>query len=165
MREYGAVLICFVVGGGFAAVVMAILRLVGPDARLARRGRMPDWWQRLTAWSRSRSLRVWCPNPATASLVTEQLQSEAGRRLSRLGVSIAAGPWSADVVVVESDDAGRLDEARAQAPQPVASIVLTDAADPDEFREALVALSAALRWPEESTEPDSAHGQSGMSAA
>ncbi|HET8929747.1 MAG TPA: hypothetical protein VFN21_03715 [Acidimicrobiales bacterium] len=151
MREYLAIVICLVVGGAVATVAIALLRLVRPDAQLVRRDRLPAWWRSLTSWSRSRSLRLWCPNDATATLVAAHLRVDTGRRLSRLGVSIAPGPWAADVVVVERGDADRLDAdrldaERARAPQPVATIVLTDAGDIEEFRDALVVLAAALRW-------------------
>lgn len=149
MREYLAIVICLVVGGAAATVAVAVLRSVRPDSQLVRRDRLPAWWQTLTAWSRSRSLRLWCPDPSLAATVAAQLGTETGRRLSRLGASIAPGPWAADVVVVERGDAARLDAERARAPQPVATIVLTDAGDLDEFRDAVVALAAALRWPDD----------------
>ncbi|MBS1846784.1 MAG: hypothetical protein JST73_00755 [Actinobacteria bacterium] len=149
MRDCLAVVIVFVVGAGVAAVAVTLARLVHPDSLLVRRDRLPAWWHRSTAWSRSRSLRLWCPNDVTAAAVVDHLRSEAGRRLLRLGVSIAPGPWDSDVVVVERDDAGGLDAERARAPQPVATIVLTDATDALEFRDAVVALAAALRWPGE----------------
>ncbi len=153
MRAYLAILIAFVVGSAVAVVLVALLRQVRPDAQLVRRDRLPAWWRTLTAWSRSRSLRLWCPDPSTAATVAAQMGTETGRRLSRLGVSIAPGPWAADVVVVARDDADRLDQARVTAPRPIATIVLTDAGDLDEFREAMVALSAALRWPDEGDAP------------
>ncbi len=153
MRAYLAILISFVVGSAVAVVLVALLRQVRPDAQLVRRDRLPAWWRTLTAWSRSRSLRLWCPDPSTAATVAAQMGTETGRRLSRLGVSIAPGPWAADVVVVGRDDADRLDQARATAPVPIATIVLTDADDLDEFRDAMVSLSAALRWPDEGDPP------------
>lgn len=149
MREYLAIVICLVVGGAVATAAVALLRVVRPDSQLARRDRLPAWWRTLTAWSRSRSLRLWCPDPATAATLTVHMGTETGRRLSRLGTSIAPGPWAADVVVVERIDADQLDAARVRAPQPVATIVLTDAGDLDEFTDAVVALAAALRWPDE----------------
>lgn len=148
MRDYLAVLIAFVAGTAFAVVVIAVTRLVGPDAQLVRHRRLPAWWRQLTGWSRSRSLRLWCPDPATAAAVAAQLCTATGRRLSRLGASIAPGPWDADVIVIERLDADRLEAERARAPRPIATIVLADAADADELRDAIVSLSAALRWPD-----------------
>lgn len=153
MRAYLAVPVAFVVGSAVAIVLIALVRQVRPDAQLVRRDRLPAWWQTSTAWSRSRSLRLWCPDRATAASVAMQLQTDTGRRLSRLGVSIAPGPWAADVVVVELSDADRLDEARTKTPRPVATIVLTDAGDLDEFRDAVVELAAALRWPDDGDAP------------
>lgn len=153
MRAYLAILIAFLVGAALAAVAVSVLRLVGPDALLVQKGRLPGWWRRLTAWSRSRSLRVWCPDETTARSIAAQLSTETGRRLSRLGVSLAPGPWAADVLVVEQRDEALLDLERANAPSPVAAIMLVDATDPGEFPDAIVALAAALRWPDEDVAP------------
>ncbi len=146
MRAAMAVVIAFAVGGGIGVVLVGLSRLVGPDSPLVVHDRLPGWWQRLTAWARSRSLRLWCPDPATAAVVAAHLGTGTGRRLSRLGVSIAEGPWAADVIVVEGHRMVDLDAARARAPSPVASVVLVDATDLHEFRDALVGLAAALRW-------------------
>ena len=147
MRAYLAVLITVVVGGAIGLVLVVVTRLVRPDAELVVRDRLPAWWKRLTAWARSRSLRVWCPHPDTAARLAAHLQTDDGRRLSRLGVSLAEGPWAADVLVVERAHESLLAATRAHAPEPVGSVVLTDAGDPVELRDALVALAAALRWP------------------
>jgi len=153
MRAYLAILIALVVGSAVAVVLVTLLRQVRPDAQLVRRDRLPVWWQTLTARARSRSLRLWCPDPATAARVALHLRSETGRRLSRLGVSIAPGPWAADVVVVDRRDADRLDQATTLTPSPVATIVLSDAGNLDEFRDAVVDLGAALRWPDKVDAP------------
>ena len=149
MRDYLAVPIVFVAAAAIGVALVALLRLVGPTSMLVERNRLPDWWGRFTAWARSRSLRLWCPKDATATAVAGHLATPMGRRLSRLGVSMAEGPYDADVIVVASGDRDDVDRWRRATPAPTASIVLTDPSDLDEFTDAMVRLAAALRWPEE----------------
>lgn len=148
MRPYLAVLIAGIVGAAVAVALVALTRMVRPDSLLVTRSRLPAWWGTMTAWARSRSLRVWCPDPPTGATVAAHLQTERGRLLVRLGVSIASGPWDADVLIVEQDDEAALEAARRLAPSPVATIVLADAGDPVAFGDAVVALAAAHRWPD-----------------
>lgn len=148
MRAYLAIPIAGILGAAIAVALVSVTRLIGPDSLLVARGRLPLWWRNMTAWARSRSLRVWCPEPHTAVAVSAHLQTERGRRLVRLGVSIAQGPWEADVLVVEHRDTAQLDVARTCAPTPIATIVLADATDPVEFSDAVVALAVAHRWPD-----------------
>lgn len=148
LRAYLAVPVVFVAAAAVAVVLIAILGLVGPGSLLVERDRLPAWWRRLTAWARSRSLRVWCPDPDTARVLAAHLATPVGRRLSRLGVSIATGPGDADVLVVARVDEDGLGAWRDAMPVPTASVVLGEPTDPDEFVAAMTALSAALRWPE-----------------
>ncbi len=149
VRAYAALAVFFVVGTGLVVVVVALARAVQPGSELVRRGRLPGWSVRLTAWARSRSLRLWCPNDVTAATVAGHLKDATGRRLSRLGVSIASGPGGADVVVIDQRDAARLDAWRAEVAVPNAAVTLVDAGDATEFTDAIIALSMALRWPDE----------------
>ena len=149
VRRYLAVMICLVVGFAVCFAVAASLRLVHPDTELTRRNRLPSAWRRCTAWARSRSLRLWCPDGPTAEVVAAHLATSAGRRLRRLGVSVAERPELADVVVVDRRSGVDPAPVRAQVPSPCAVIVLADARDPAEFRDACVDLAVALRWPDE----------------
>lgn len=151
VRDLLAVPIVFVVAAAVGVVLVTLLRLVGPGSILVERNRLPTWWSRFTAWARSRSLRIWCPDPTTAAVVADHLATPMGRRLSRLGVAIAEGPHDADVIVVSAGDRDGLDHQRRSTPVPTASIVLSDPTDQAEFVDALVRLSAALRWPGEAS--------------
>lgn len=153
VRAYLAVPVVLVVASGLGVVLVAVVRLIGPGSILVQRGRLPGWWHRFTAWSRSRSLRVWCPDPETADVVAAHLATATGRRLSRLGVAIAPGPGDADVILVAETDRDGLDRWRRWTPTPTASVVLADPWDLGEFAEAMARLSAALRWPESETVP------------
>lgn len=154
VRAYLAAPIVLVVATLVAVVLIALLGLVGPGSTLVARGRLPSWWRRFTAWARSRSLRVWCPHPATRRQVAAHLQSPRGRRLSRLGVSVATAPGDADVLLVARRHEDEVAEFRRAMPVPTASVVLVDPADPDEFADAMGALAAALRRPADPADGD-----------
>lgn len=147
-RQYLAVVICFVIGACVMVVVASVMRVVQPDSQLVRRNRLPPVWLRVTAWARSRSLRLWCPDPAAAASVSAHLRTEQGRRLRRLGVSMTDVPGRADAVVVTRNHASNLETERARVPVPCATIVLADADDAAEFATAVTDLAAALRWPD-----------------
>lgn len=147
MRPYLAILIVGAVAAAVGVALVAILGLLGPDSMLVQRQRLPGWWIRFTAWARSRSLRVWCPDPATARAIAAHLATPTGRRLSRLGVTLVPTPGDADVIVLARAERHDLDRWRAHAPTPTASVVLRDPEDLDEFTDAIARLAAALRWP------------------
>lgn len=145
VRQYVAMFVVGLVTMGAALGLLLLTRLVHPDSRVVRRGLVPRPWAFVTAWARSRSLRVWCPDPDVEAKFLAHLEGPLGRRLVRTGVSLAAGPEDADVVVTDSDAA--LDDADRQLVCPPWSWVrLVDPADATELVEAMTSLAMKLRW-------------------
>lgn len=137
----------FVVGLVTMAATLGLLlltRLVQPTSSVVRRGLVPRPWAFVTAWARSRSLRVWCPDPLVEAQVAAHLEGPIGRRLLRTGVSLAADPSVADVVLTRADTV--LDDAdRHLVCSPWSWVRLADPADVTELDKAMTALAARLR--------------------
>jgi hypothetical protein len=139
-----AVLAAGLAGTGAVVGLLLLGRMLRPTSVLVRRGRLPRPVRRALAWARSRSLRAWCPEPATAEALAQHLAARAGRSTARLGVSLVDEPARADVVVVRAGGAD-VSVARAVVPPPCSTIVLADPDDGAEVRAAWASLSAALR--------------------
>jgi hypothetical protein len=144
VRQYVAMFVVGLVATGVALGLLLLARLVQPASRIVRRGLLPRPWEYATAWARSNSLRVWCPDPAVEECLAAHLEGPLGRRLAQVGVSLAADPAVADVVVTRAGAA--LDDADRQLVCPPWSWVrLVDPADVAELDEAVRTLAATLR--------------------
>ena len=143
VRQYVAIVVVGLVAMGAALGLLLLTRLVQPSSRIVRRGLLPRPWADATAWARSRTLRVWCPEPEVEARIVEHLEGPLGRRLAPRGVTLASGPMTADVVVTHA----ALDDAdRALVCPPWSWVRLADPNDAFELDEAMRALAVRLRW-------------------
>jgi hypothetical protein len=144
VRQYVAMFVVGLVAAGMALGLLLLSRLVQPGSRIVRRGLLPRPWQYATAWARSNTLRLWCPDPAVEAGVAAHLAGPSGRRLARAGVSLATEPAVADVVVTRAD-ADLADADRQLVCPPWSWVRLVDPTDVAELDEAMRTLAATLR--------------------
>ena len=145
VRQYVAMFVVGLVAMAAALGLLLLARLVQPSSRVVRRGLVPRPWAFVTAWARSRSLRVWCPDPLVEAQFVAHLEGSGGRRLIRSGVSLANSPAVADVVVT-STEAVLDDDDRNLVCPPWSWVRLVDPTDASELEAAMAALAVKLRW-------------------